>query len=179
MSLLDQNNLQELKKLAQEVCQRESCRLYDLEFTGGEKSRVLRVFILGMDQTVGLEQCAEVSRGLGWLLDTQEHIIQGDSCGLEVSSPGVERTLKEKWHFEEALQELVKVNLNKALENLPDGIDDSLTRKFQRNKQIRGTIVKVLDHHIVLDFDKHFWEVPFDNIKKAQVIYDFKKVSYK
>ena len=123
MSLLDQNNLQDLKKLAQEVCQRESCRLYDLELTGGGKSRVLRVFILGVDQSVGLEQCAEVSRGLSWLLDTQEHIIQGNSYGLEVSSPGLERTLKEKWHFEEALQELVKVNLYKALEKLPDGIE--------------------------------------------------------
>ena len=59
------------------------------------------------------------------------------------------------------------------------GLNNSLTRKFQRTQQIRGTIAKALDLHIVLDFDKHFWEIPFDNIKKAQVIHDFKKVSHK
>ena len=127
--MLSDKTLHKLKELAEEVCQRESCRLYDLEFAGGSQGRVLRIFVTGIKKDVSLEQCADISRGLSWLLDTHENLIPGDSYKLEVSSPGLERILKEKWHFEEAINESVKLSLHQPLTTLPEELPEPFDSK--------------------------------------------------
>lgn len=174
MVLLSDKSLHELKKLAQEVCQRDSCRLYDLDFTGGSQCQVLRIFAMRADENISLEQCANISRGLSWILDTQEDLIPSGSYSLEVSSPGLERILKEKWHFEEAIQEFVKFKLHHPLEKLPDGISEKLTKKASRSKHFSGFIIEVQDNKVIVEFEQHYWEIYFDNIKRAQVTYNFK-----
>ena len=175
MVLLSDDTLTELKNLAQEVCQRESCRLYDLEFIGGGRNRVLRVFVLGLNGRVTIDKCAEISRGLSWLLDTQDVITSG-RYNLEVSSPGLERQLKEKWHFEGAIKEVVKFSLTRSLD-IPDGVNEEMAQRVSRVKQLRGVIVEVLDDRVVVEFNGVCWKVLFDDIRKAQVVFDFKKAT--
>ncbi len=97
-----------IRKMADEVTAREGCTVYDLEFTGGG-GRVLRLYIDKMDgQNVSIDDCANVSRGLNLLLDVED-VIPGGRYDLEVSSPGVERVLRERWHYERAVGQ--KINL--------------------------------------------------------------------
>ena len=171
---MNEKKFNEVKALAQEVCQRESCRLYDIELGEGGKNRVLRMLVLGTKRGASLDQCAEISHGLGWLLDTQDLMPSG-SYGLEVSSPGLERSLKARWHFEEAIEESVKFTLFQPLDTL-DKTHEEAARPVKGAKHIKGIITEVLEDRILVEVDKACWEIFFDNIQKAQVIFDFKKV---
>lgn len=95
---VETNIIQKLEQIAGEIAQREGCRLYDLELIGQGKGRVLRVFI-DKDAGIGVDDCANVSRGLNEVLDANEDLIDG-SYSLEVSSPGVDRELNRSWHFD-------------------------------------------------------------------------------
>ena len=134
---------------------------------------MLRVFVVASGCGVNVDQCADISRGLSWLLDTQ-NIIPDGRYNLEVSSPGLERQLKEKWHFEGAVQEVVKFHLIRPL-NIPEDIGEKMTRRMGQVKRLKGMIVEVLDNRVVVESDGLCWEVLFDNIQKAQVVFDFKK----
>ena len=115
--MLHPQAVEKIRALADEVSQREGCRLYDVEFSGNPKSRVLRVYIEGANENVSVEQCANVSRGLSLLLDVAD-LIPGDQYELEVSSPGIERVLRLPWHFQRAIGQEVKVVLFDALEGV-------------------------------------------------------------
>src|SRR5689334_1425287 len=107
--MLTNSAVEKVKSLAQEVSAREGCRLYDIDFSSNPKSRILRVYIDSVSaEPVSIDQCANVSRGLSFLLDTDE-FVSGGAYELEVSSPGVERVLREPWHFQLAVGKSVKV----------------------------------------------------------------------
>lgn len=91
------NNIQDdfltrVRALAREVCEREECELYHVEFVSGPNGRILRVYIDRPQGDVSLEHCSQVSRGLNLLLDVED-IVPGGHYDLEVSSPGIERKL--------------------------------------------------------------------------------------
>ncbi|MEK6554972.1 MAG: ribosome maturation factor, partial [Bdellovibrionota bacterium] len=92
--MLNEEKTEKIKGLAQEVCEREGCSLYDIEFVGAGRHRVLRIYIEANGEgQVTVEQCANVSRGLSLQLDVED-VIPGGQYELEVSSPGLERMLK-------------------------------------------------------------------------------------
>jgi ribosome maturation factor RimP len=78
--------------------------LYDLEHAGG----VLRV-VITKDTGVDMDVIAEVTRAVSRALDDADPI--SGRYALEVTSPGLERTLRTPEHFIGAVGELVKVKL--------------------------------------------------------------------
>ena len=70
--------------------------LVELEFSGGQGSATLRVFI---DRASGvtIEDCEHVSRELSALLDVHDPVPA--SYRLEVSTPGLDRVLRTPAHF--------------------------------------------------------------------------------
>src|SRR5215207_7977736 len=92
-----------IKDLAEPVAQREGCEIYDIEWVSGHrgKGRVLRVYIDKVGG-VNVDDCSNVSRGLNLILDVDD-AIPGSGYSLEVSSPGLERTLRESRHFSAAI----------------------------------------------------------------------------
>jgi ribosome maturation factor RimP len=101
---------EKLKQLAASVSTREGVVLYDLEMSG---ARVLRVFIDRSDRPVSVDDCANVSRALNLLLDVDD-LVPGGAYELEVSSPGLERKLSERWHFEGAMGKTVRIKVIEA-----------------------------------------------------------------
>lgn len=77
-------------------------RLYDLEYTGGN----LRVLI-DRDGGVDLGGLTDATRRISNALDEAD--IISSAYTLEVSSPGLERTLRTPEHFAGAVGELVKL----------------------------------------------------------------------
>lgn len=63
----------------------------------GKKGLVLRIIIF-KEGGVSLDDCAQVSREVGFLLEVEDPI--GRSYVLEVSSPGLDRPLKTERDFE-------------------------------------------------------------------------------
>ena len=180
---LSEGDMKKVRDLAEEICQRESCRLYDIEWGGGGGGRILRVFAWGEGQGVDVDRCAEVSRGLNWLLDTQGLIPSG-SYSLEVSSPGLERKLKELWHFQGAVNEKVKLTLIRPLEEGSGrvfGVTPSATSpigKGRAAKQVKGILREAQEDRILLEVDSFCLEIFLDNIQKAQIVFEFKKASH-
>lgn len=92
--------------LAERVATREGCELVQCEYANNSGAWCLRVFI---DKVGGvtLEDCSAVSQQLSVLLDVEDFIPH--SYHLEVSSPGIFRTLQDEQDFERSLGERVKV----------------------------------------------------------------------
>lgn len=114
----DAEFLSRIRSLTEPVAAREGCEIYDIEWVSGSsgRGRTLRVYI---DKAGGvtLEDCQNVSRGLNLILDVDD-AIPGSSYSLEVSSPGLERVLREPRHFSSAIGSLIHVKLREPKENL-------------------------------------------------------------
>ncbi|HEV2199620.1 MAG TPA: ribosome maturation factor RimP [Bryobacteraceae bacterium] len=101
--------------LAERAASREGIEVVDVEFLGGGRSRLLRVYI---DKPGGVTHadCEKISVQLGTVLDVED-AIPGGSYTLEVSSPGVERKLRKPREFERFIGHNVKVVLRQPVES--------------------------------------------------------------
>gem|GEM_PF-16927 len=127
------------------------------EFVGAEylpsgKHSVLRIYI-DHENGVTLDDCAKVSHQVSGILDVED-IIRGQ-YNLEVSSPGLDRPLFTKAHFQKFVGSQVKLVLAVAV----DG-----RRKFQ------GILEQFDGVNVVLDVDGSTVELPFENIDRANLI---------
>jgi ribosome maturation factor RimP len=157
--MLSPQATEKLKLLADEVSRREGCLLYDLEFSANPKSRVLRIFIEAEKETVSIEQCANVSRGLSLLLDVED-LIPGGNYELEVSSPGIERPLRLPWHFQKVIGQEVKLVTFDPVEGLKGEV-----------KSLSSDLVGADDEVIQFKLDEEIVCVPYTNIKRAHVVF--------
>lgn len=87
--------------------------LYDVEFVKEAGTFYLRAFI-DKEGGININDCEIVSRRLSDLLDQKDFIP--DAYILEVSSPGLGRTLKKDKHFEKSIGEEVEIKLFKAID---------------------------------------------------------------
>src|SRR5882724_10347198 len=80
-----------VREIAARVAASADLEIVEVELRGGGKARMLRIFI---DKPGGVthEDCANLSRELGTILDVED-VIPGASYLLEVSSPGLDRKL--------------------------------------------------------------------------------------
>ena len=87
--------------------------LVDVEYVKENKEMYLRILI---DKAGGMsiDDCEELSRIIGDKLDEDDFI--DDSYYLEISSPGLDRTLKKDRDFIREAGKLVEVKLFKAIE---------------------------------------------------------------
>ena len=101
-------------ELLEPLVRAEGLELVDVEFTKEHEGWILRVFIdrpshdpMQKEGGIGLEECGRVSHAVETALDVDlpvEHPYH-----LEVSSPGLNRRLKKKEHFERVKGKKVKV----------------------------------------------------------------------
>ena len=113
-----------LWKTIDEVATSEGVELFDVEMTregGSGRGGVVRVYIMkqggvvaeGVEEaperrnTVTFEDCVRVAKRL-LDIDEQEAFVP-EHCVLEVSSPGINRTLRLPWHFTRAVGERVRL----------------------------------------------------------------------
>src|SRR5437762_4749237 len=91
-------DLDQVRAVVERVAASQGLEVVELELRGGGKSRMLRIFI---DKPDGVthEDCANLSREIGTILDVED-AIPGGSYTLEVSSPGLDRKLFKAADFE-------------------------------------------------------------------------------
>ena len=104
--------LEHVRQIAERVTASQGLELVEIEFRGGGKARLLRLFI---DKPGGVthQDCAFVSRELGTILDVEE-AIPGGSYTLEVSSPGLDRKLVKAADFERFAGSRVRLTTSSA-----------------------------------------------------------------
>ncbi len=125
--------------------------IYDVEYQKEGNERYLRIFI---DKAGGvdLEDCEKVTGLINDALDDLDPIAE--AYFLEVSSPGIERRLKLKTHFEKALGEKVRIKTYAKVENRKEWI---------------GIFQEITDDAVVLMVEGKCVKIPFDMIAKANI----------
>jgi ribosome maturation factor RimP len=101
---------------------------------------------------ISVDDCAAVSHVVSQILDAEDP-IKGHYT-LEVSSPGVDRVLRKRAHFERFLGERVFVELKLPIEG---------------RRRFAGTLKSVLGEAIVVEVDGRAHELPLERIQKARL----------
>jgi ribosome maturation factor RimP len=104
-----------VKEITERVGGSEGIELFDVKLLGGGKRRVLRIVI---DKAGGVTHadCELISQQVGTILDVED-VVPGGSYTLEVSSPGVERPLREAQDYERYAGRKARVSLREPVEN--------------------------------------------------------------
>ncbi len=126
--------------------------LYDVQFRREGHGWVLRL-IIDSDKGIKLDDCATVSREVGHLLEVEDPIEQ--AYNLEVSSPGLDRPLRDAGEFQRFSGKKAKVTTREPI----DG-----------QHHFVGTIVSCTDDVLLLATDQDEVEVPMSLIKKARLV---------
>lgn len=104
----------EILNAAERVASSEGLEVVEVVLRGSGSSRLLRV-VIDKPEGVSLNDCENLSRQLGAILDVEE-LVPGGRYQLEVSSPGIERKLFRPKDFERFLGHQIKVTLHAARE---------------------------------------------------------------
>lgn len=104
---------QKTEQLVTPILKENQFELYDVEYVKEAGTFYLRIFI-DKEGGISIDDCELVSRRLSDLLDEKDFIP--DAYILEVSSPGLGRTLKKEKHFQKSIGEEVEVKLFQAVD---------------------------------------------------------------
>lgn len=94
------------------IAQTNGVEIYDVEYVKEGSEYYLRAYI-DKPEGVNINDCENVSRALSEVLDREDFIP--DAYILEVSSPGLGRTLKKDRHLEKSIGLEVEIKLYKPL----------------------------------------------------------------
>jgi ribosome maturation factor RimP len=141
----------------QQVIDREvdDVELVLLEEAGNRRNKIVRLFI---DHPGGVNHdlCARVSAAVGTALDEVD-AFEG-AYSLEVSSPGIERPLRKRSHFEAQIGKKVYVKTLEPVEG---------------SKVWQGILLEVLDDAVVVQEAGREARIPLDEITTAHLLYEF------
>ncbi|MDD3766827.1 MAG: ribosome maturation factor RimP [Eubacteriales bacterium] len=139
---------QKTHSLAYPIINSEGYDIYDVIYIKEGPHWFLRIFI-DSENGVNLNDCETISRLVEQRLD-EENFIK-DTYFLEISSPGLERNLRQEKHFEAAVGSKIFVLLK-------DG-----TRH-------EGVLSQNTQEKIVLD---HGFEIHKKDIQRANIVFEF------
>ncbi|MBR1854160.1 MAG: ribosome maturation factor RimP [Lachnospiraceae bacterium] len=101
------------ERLLEPIAAANSVEIYDVEYVKEGSDYYLRAYI-DKPEGVNIQDCENVSRVLSEALDREDFIP--DAYILEVSSPGLGRTLKKDKHLAKSIGQDVEVKLFKPVD---------------------------------------------------------------
>ncbi len=137
----------------------ENLELYDLNLVFTTNLQKVEVYVYSIDE-IDIALTSRLNTQLQRILTDFD--IEKGSYEMIVSSPGIERKLKSPRHFELALGELVKVKLNRPINN---------------EYSFEGVISNCSTNFIVLSIDDEDLNIEIENIKNAKI--EFKQFKEK
>jgi ribosome maturation factor RimP len=151
-----------LERVVAPVVESLDLELYDLEVSGGGGHRILRVVIdrpAGDDRGIDLDAITAATEAVSPALDRDP--VAADALRgaytLEVTSPGLERTLREPRHYQRALGSTVSVKTG-------DG-EDAARRK--------GVIAAVDDQGFELEVDGRRERIAYADVVQARTVFEW------
>jgi ribosome maturation factor RimP len=166
-------DVERVREIADRVAASSGLEIVDVEFLGGGKARMLRVFLdkaaAGTDPLAGVthEDCANFSREFGTILDVED--VMPGSYTLEVSSPGLDRKLVKAADFTRFTGSRLKLTTRQPVNN---------------NRHFEGRLEKFDDGRLMLDLSVASHksrkkmgetagqkiEIEFVNVEKANLV---------
>lgn len=127
-----------------------------LEVEWDQVDRALIVYIEGPESVV-MDDCLAVNKILSESEDV-DNLVNGP-FRLEISSPGVERPLRTKTHFEDVVGQVVNI---------------TATEKVSGRKKGKGLLKEVSQEgELVIDIDSNEWRCPIVLLNRANLVYDW------
>ncbi len=141
-----------LSRLLEPTIERLGYELTDLELKLGGRDGLVRIFI-DKDGGIDVDDCEAVSHQVSAILDVEDPIPSHYT--LEVSSPGLDRTLTKPAHFQRFMGEDVRVKLRFPL----DG-----------RRNFKGALKSADDENIEVEVDGESHSLPLSTIESARLV---------
>lgn len=153
-----QKIIEKIEKIVTPVVNEMGLSLVDIEYMQDGGYWYVRIYVENLNGEITLEECAAIS---GKIDEDVDKLIE-QRFFLEVSSPGIERPLKKIEDFIGFKGEKIKV---------------SLKHKINDKKSFEGIITECKDNIIFLEIEEeNIVEIPFSEVKKANIIYEFDEI---
>ena len=153
-----QKIIEKIEKIVTPVVNEMRLSLVDIEYMQDGGYWYVRIYVENLNGEITLEECAAIS---GKIDEDVDKLIE-QRFFLEVSSPGIERPLKKIEDFIRFKGEKIKV---------------SLKHKINDKKSFEGIITECKDNIIFLEIEEeNIVEIPFSEVKKANIIYEFDEI---
>ena len=133
----------------------EGMELVEVEYRREARGWVLRLYV-DKEGGVTLDDCTRVSQEVGRILDMEDFI--SIPYTLEVSSPGLTRTLKSEKDFIKYRNRLIKVKTLDPIEN---------------RRQFKGKLLGINENRIEIAMNQEVLQIPLSNVAKANLEIDF------
>ena len=147
---------QALRELAAPIAARHDCDLEDVRIRQAGKRRLVRIVVDHADGALTLDLVAAISRDLSRALDDSD-VLGNSAYVLEVTSPGVERPLREPRHWQRAIGRIVRVTRHSG-------------------EPVEGRLVTASDTEVVLDVDGTPTAIALADVARAVVQVEFTRV---
>lgn len=130
--------------------------LVGVELIGqGKGGMLLRIYIDHADG-INMDDCVQVSHQVSGVLEVEDPIRE--HYRLEVSSPGLDRPLFEKAHFERFEGHKVRIKTRS---------------KIETRHHFTGVLQGVEEEQVLLEDDGTLYRIPIDEIVTARLIPEF------
>ena len=146
--------MERVQSIIDPILFQEEFELVDIEYRRESKGWVLRLY-LDKEGGISLDDCTRMSQEVGRNLDIED-FIQAPYT-LEVSSPGLTRSLKTKKDFIKNSHRLIKV---KTLEPIGN------------RRNFKGKLLSISENKIKIESDGGIFEIPLENVAKANLEMD-------
>ncbi len=146
-----QAGIEALRRIIEPVVESLGYELVHVELTGMGNEQILRVYI---DAPGGIlvDDCATVSRQLSLVMDVEDPL--SSTYFLEVSSPGLDRPLVTRAHFERFIGHRVQIVMQ----------DHIMGRK-----RFKGELCELDGDTVVVEVDGEQYDLPFADIRSARL----------
>ncbi len=145
-----------ISELAESVLQTTDFFLVDVEIRGGDTPEVW-VSVDAKDRGVNMDECAEISNELSFLMDAHE--IFSGAYRINVSSPGLSRPLSDRRQY-------------------PKNKGRKAKFKYKKNgeyQKVEGILQDVSEQNIVIQLeDESTITVSFEDLVETKIIPSFK-----
>ena len=145
-----------LEKLVRGAVESLGYELVGVEMVGGMDSGLLLRVYIDQEQGITLDDCGAVSHQVSGVLDVEDPIP--GHYDLEVSSPGLDRPLFEKAHFDRFKGQKAKLKLNAKLEG---------------RRKLVGTLEGTDDDAVLIELDGELYRVPLHLVETARLVPEF------
>lgn len=146
------DQLPRIKEAVISILDSLNLELFEIDYAGNAKNGVLRV-IIDRPGGVRLEDCEKASRNISPLLDVYDFIDH--QYTLEVSSPGLDRPLRDIADFKKAIGRLVyiktkvPVNLQKVWVGRLISIDENGNISISAEQKKKTAMIEILYDNIL------------------------------
>ena len=139
--------------LLEPVIAAQGMEILEIEYRRESAGWVLRIFLDG-ERGISVEDCAQVSRIVGDLLDVAD-VIQ-PSYNLEISSPGIDRPLRRLEHFQKYIGDIIEVRTISAIQN---------------RRNFKGELKGASSDDVLIECDAMSYSIPMSLIERARLLY--------